>query len=525
MSFSRKFSSIFFSLLVSLLFQCRLIAEQRWQIKISYSRSSINIISAEPLIEKKSKTYSPGILSASELVPVQVNWKMKGRIIYSSAGTIPFGNRFEHSCSVYGDECNSSPEGTTVLRLNGPFREASYDSIDIIKDASKGEDKITDYRMPMGPAYLSHAKTALAKKVSPIISYGPVSVTPLHITGDDANRFVIVIMGDGFTVSDIQSGYLEKVARNVSDYFVTQSPWDKLWGVTNVYLVNVVSPSSLISDPNSLIVGDSYFESSYNRNNIDRLIAPSALGRSRAVDAADAYVGEGIWDSIVILANSTKYGGSGGMIATVSLHPLSPEITVHELGHTIAGLADEYESSYPGYPSEVTEPNVDTNGSSPKWSLWLDSGTPLPTPRVSSFMTSVGAFEGARYQSQGVFRPMDNCKMRALGVEFCPICKEAIVKGVVSKLSLIDQSLPQRSSIVLGRRRVIFSGAPVPIDGIVPRWSVCGRVRSAKGTQIAVTRSMLGRKKYCTIALSLELQSSLVRGKSKIISTRSWRVR
>jgi hypothetical protein len=525
MSFYRLITCALLIPLLWLSIQSHATAEQRWQLKISYSASSIKIISAEPVYEKKSKRYSPGTLSASELIPVHVYWKMNGRVIYSSKGELPFGNRFEHSCSVYGDECVSNSVGTTVLRIDGPSRLTEYNSIDIIKESSSELRVVPTEIAHAVPPLASFVKRAPIKEPSSVESFGPVSVTPLHITGDDANRFVMVILGDGFTFNEIQSGYLEKAARNISDYLATQSPWDKLWGVTNVYLINVVSPSSLINDPQGLIIGNSYFETSFNRNNIDRLIAPSALGKTRAVNAADAYIGVGVWDSIIILANSTKYGGSGGMVATVSLHPLSPEVTVHELGHTVAGLADEYESSYPGYPSNVTEPNVDTNGSDPKWSVWLDNDTPLPTPRVATFLDSVGAFEGARYQSQGVYRPMDKCKMRTLGVDFCPICKEAIVTGVITKLSLIDKVLPQRSTVILGRRKVKFSAAPVPMSGIVPRWSVCGRSRSTKDSQLIISRQMLGKKKSCTIQLSLELKSPLVRGKSEMISTQSWRVR
>lgn len=47
---------------------------------------------------------------------------------------------------------------------------------------------------------------------------------------------------------------------------------------------------------------------------------------------------------VVVLANSTKYGGIGGSVATSSGgNAAAGLITVHELGHSLGGLADEYD--------------------------------------------------------------------------------------------------------------------------------------------------------------------------------------
>ena len=45
---------------------------------------------------------------------------------------------------------------------------------------------------------------------------------------------------------------------------------------------------------------------------------------------------------------------------------------------------------------------------------------------------NVGAYEGAYYYATGVWRPTLNCLMKSLGQQFCPVCREAIVKVINS---------------------------------------------------------------------------------------------
>ena len=45
---------------------------------------------------------------------------------------------------------------------------------------------------------------------------------------------------------------------------------------------------------------------------------------------------------VIVVVNSTVYGGSGGSVGTYSLAGGATEIAIHEMGHTAFGLADEY---------------------------------------------------------------------------------------------------------------------------------------------------------------------------------------
>jgi hypothetical protein len=88
--------------------------------------------------------------------------------------------------------------------------------------------------------------------------------------------------------------------------------------------------------------------------------------------------------------NGQTYGGGGiyGLYATVAADSLwSPYVFVHEFGHHIAALADEYYTSDVAYlPAtdrvEPWEPNVTAllDATRLKWKDLVATDTPLPTP-------------------------------------------------------------------------------------------------------------------------------------------------
>src|SRR5581483_7368568 len=188
------------------------------------------------------------------------------------------------------------------------------------------------------------------------------------------------------------------------------------------------------------------------------------------------------YDVVEILSNSSTYGGGGiyGLYSTVAAgNTWAPYVFVHEFGHHIAGLADEYYTSAVAYlPAsdrvEPWEPNATAllEAAQLKWRDLVDPATPLPTPwpkdefdqrskeeqekrrqiraanrpeadmdalfrqeldRDTALLSSgpyagkVGAFEGANYESRGYFRPQEDCIMFTRdNVPFCLVCRRAI---------------------------------------------------------------------------------------------------
>ena len=141
------------------------------------------------------------------------------------------------------------------------------------------------------------------------------------------------------------------------------------------------------------------------------------------------------YDIVEILLNDSKYGGGGifNQQSTVAASNESAEyVFIHELAHNLAGLGDEYVGAVTyetGAPVKVEpwEPNITAlhDPSTLKWRDLVEPGTPLPTPM--SFAGKVGAFEGAGYESRGLYRPEAACIMGSRTVrEFCRVCRRAI---------------------------------------------------------------------------------------------------
>jgi hypothetical protein len=76
---------------------------------------------------------------------------------------------------------------------------------------------------------------------------------------------------------------------------------------------------------------------------------------------------------------------------------------------------------------EPWEPNITAlhDPSALKWRDLVERGTPVPTPM--SHAGKVGAFEGAGYESRGLYRPEAACIMGDRHViAFCRVCQRAI---------------------------------------------------------------------------------------------------
>ena len=148
------------------------------------------------------------------------------------------------------------------------------------------------------------------------------------------------------------------------------------------------------------------------------------------------------YDYIYVLSNTQKYGGGGiynfyGISA--AHHPTSTgKIYVHEFGHVLLGLADEYVGnvSYNEmYPAgiEPWEENLTTlvHFDDKDWKKMVAASTPVPTPNTEKYKNTVGVFEGGGYVNKGVYRPYLTCLMREFSTDqFCPVCSHAIVKHI-----------------------------------------------------------------------------------------------
>ncbi|WP_439662000.1 M64 family metallopeptidase [Lentzea sp. HUAS TT2] len=286
------------------------------------------------------------------------------------------------------------------------------------------DGSITQALTPKAPAEKSTNFRALAA----------ADVIPVQVTGDSADRFDLVFVGDGYTADD-----LETYTGNV------KSKWEELSAVEpfasykeyfNVWQVNVVSAESGVDhDPTKGLLKNTALDMGFwcqgRDANTERLLCVNETkAKEFAALAPQA-------DQVIALGNTSKYGGAGGSVATASgSNAQAGQIAIHELGHSIGGLADEYDYPYANYTgSEPREINVTKDPTGAKWGEYL--GQPSPDGGV------IAPVEGARYYKTGLYRPTGNSIMRTLGKQFNSIGRDAMVKAFKAKIpSLTEPVVP-----------------------------------------------------------------------------------
>jgi len=257
-----------------------------------------------------------------------------------------------------------------------------------------------------------------------------LKVRKLEENGSPDRAVDLVILGDGYQGDEMHK-LREDAERFVKILFDTE-PFRSRRRDFNVRLVETVSVDSGIDEPRERKFRTTLLDLTYNAFDIDRYMLTMANKTMR--DAASRVP----YDLIIILANSQRYGG-GGIFNLYSLCVSDNEfdgyVFVHELGHALAGLADEYYSSEVAYNDmyprgiEPWEKNITAllDSTKVKWGDLIEEGTPVPTPPDSIYAGVVGCFEGAGYSAKGLYRSSLDCRMFSKSlVDFCPVCRRAI---------------------------------------------------------------------------------------------------
>ncbi len=293
----------------------------------------------------------------------------------------------------------------------------------------------------------------------------------LYQGGPSANRIDLVIMGDGYRAQD--QAKMTTDAQKVLNAFFADKFWSTYKNYLNVKLVHVVSNQDGADNGmyGSGVMRDTALGAYFNCANIDRLLCVNA-GTVNTVAFNDAPE----YDQILVIVNDTKYGGAGGSYATTSMDPGAVDVPIHEVGHSLFGLADEYEYGGESYArcdavNDCSAPNVTVKNTlaTIKWNAWIEAGTPIPTPETAQYASTVGLFEGAAYYPTGQYRPWQDCLMRSLGQSLCPVCTEAAVLKTYDFASLEDSHLPNAASVSMTTTQTVTFGVtgPRPIPNTV----------------------------------------------------------
>lgn len=255
----------------------------------------------------------------------------------------------------------------------------------------------------------------------------------MHEGGESANAVDLVFLAEGYTIEE-RTKFLED-ARSMTDYLFSVSPFSENRDHFNVGALFVASRESGTDIPHRGNYADTRFSSTFSTFGMDRYLTVSNMR-----EVYDALSGV-LWDTFFVLVNSEEYGGGGFynfMGIGTARHPLSKKVFIHELGHSFAGLADEYYTShvafeFPLHPNvEPWETNITIRVDfESKWSSLIDQDMPIPTPRIPQYENRTGLFEGGGYREKGIFSPAMDCRMKSNNAdEFCQVCRLSIQRMI-----------------------------------------------------------------------------------------------
>lgn len=259
-------------------------------------------------------------------------------------------------------------------------------------------------------------------------------VDTLLKNGSIHERINLVFLGDGYTAAE-QTKYITDVTEIIGTLFATP-PFKQYKNYFNVYAIKVISAQSGANHPKTstdpdcnfeAAVVNNYFGSTFDLGGIHRLLYPGFPGLVATVLANNFP----LYDQGFVIVNTPHYGGAGGAFATCSDHPLGRDVAIHEIGHSFAGLADEYWAG-PQYATEKPNMTQETNPATVKWRNWMG-------------VSDVGIYP---HSGDATWKkPHMNCKMGVLNVPLCKVCAETFVERFHQLVKPVDKYSPGKLTV------------------------------------------------------------------------------
>ena len=332
---------------------------------------------------------------------------------------------YRYSFSTLFQEWQSTEEATKVCK--------SFENIFLVPFPKNPVDitvTLTDTHNKV-KSFLTHHVDPDDILIKPVFSNNSIEWKYLDKSGDSKDKIDVAFVAEGYLLEEMNV-FLEDCVTSI-DALKTHEPFKSMADRFNFVAVMTPSQQRGVSIPH-----DNVWRNTALGSNFDTFYSNRYLTTLHLKKLHDALSGLP-YEHIIILANTDNYGGGGiynSYLMSAAHNNMSIPVIVHEFGHSFAGLADEYnyddgyESMYPS-DTEPWEPNITTLVDfKSKWADMLDSATAIPTkPSGTNLYTQVGVYEGGGYRSKGVYRPVQECRMKINEAPvFCPVCERAIRK-------------------------------------------------------------------------------------------------
>jgi len=306
------------------------------------------------------------------------------------------------------------------------------------------------------------------------------SLIVIQKNGEPSAMVDLLFLGEGYSEEESVE-FFEDVWR-LSEQLFTVEPFKSYRSKFNVTAVLLASKESGVDNPEQGVFKNTPLNFSYNTFGSQRYMM--SYDSKNINDLASAVP----FDALAILVNSEQYGGGGIFNLYTALaadDKVSSNILVHEMGHSFAGLGDEYYTKDIAYQDfyplgiEPWEPNLSIlqDPANLKWKQLVESGTPLPTPWEKEkydqrnedyvqksaemkmtgksnhelnklkdnfteatnrffedhpYRDRIGAFEGGGYAFKGIYRPALECQMFSNRTKnFDQVCQKAIERRII----------------------------------------------------------------------------------------------
>jgi len=323
-------------------------------------------------------------------------------------------------------------------------------------------------------------------------------VKSVFYSGDPKNRSDLVIVAEGYTENDLAK-FENDVNRIVDGYFNVR-PYRQYKNFFNVWRIEVPSNASGAGVNNRRI--DNAFGARFGCFSIARLLCVDERQVERYVRAR--MPSEQV-DQILVVVNTQRYGGAGGRVATMSLAPAAIDLALHEVGHSYANLADEYDygNCRLGEPNQA---NVTTRYGR-KWDHWVG-------------VDNVDWYEGAKYCERGIYRPTANSMMRTLGRPFQAVNNEALILKTYEYVDSIDTALPESREVVINASETFSVDTIKPVPNTLDiTWLVNNR-REGNGETFTMRASDYSPGTYQVSAVVNDTTSMVRKDDAKLTTDR-----
>lgn len=314
------------------------------------------------------------------------------------------------------------------------------------------------------------------------------------------NRVDVVLMGDGFALDD--QNEFDDIARSAVDVFRNHKLLGEYFSYHNFVRINLTSKDQGVSGYGRVketALGGHVAGEVQGQVGIDHGKAMQMLAM---LPEQDGYA--------IAIVKAGSMGTGGGGIAAIGGR--ADDTLVHEWGHAFASLSDEYSTftGHRGSPRTTINVSATEDLKQVPWRHFVDAGVP-----------GVGAYRGADGRIKGAWKPTSGGCTMENGVQFCPVCREAMVLNVYRRVDPIEKHEPpvrrERKDALLAAEALSFEVTVMQpkTHALEVRWHVVPAAAAIAATDEARRPDRLTRGKLQAIGVRGEPGNNLGGGRNR----------